>query len=150
MSEFVKKAVTAFLWLTSIEFSFLRSKMKCRSHKIDNSNKLSLKESVTHPFRPSSISARFFQEKNLSISYLYSEEVPPSTLPLNLICIEALWSSCVFRVPCSLPLPVWLLPWFIVQSMHRIRSSFCKEIRKKNLFRQFYSCHLLRYFSHYK
>ena len=135
--------------MTSTEFSFLRSKMKCRSHKIDNCHKLSLRESVTHPFRPQYL-RDFFKKKGLNICYLYSEEVPPSTLPLNLICIEALWSSCVFHVPCSLPNPVWLLPWFIVQSMHRIHSSFCEEIRKKNLFRQFYSCHLLRYFSHYK
>ena len=137
--------------MTSIEFSFPRSKMKCRSHKIDNCHKLSLRESVTHPFRPSSISALFFQEKRFTylLPLLRRGSSVNSSFEFDLY-----WNSLiflcvpcsVFRVPCSLPHSVWLLPWFIVQSMRRIHSSLCKEIRKKI----FVQTVLFRYFSHYK
>ena len=58
--------ITAFLWLTSTKFCLLRSKMKCRSHKIDNCHKLPLRQTVMmHPFRPSSIPALFFSTKKV-------------------------------------------------------------------------------------
>ena len=69
------QGITAFLWLTSTKFCLLRSKMKCRSHKIDNCHKLPLRQSVMmHPFRPSSIPALFFSDKeslNIYTCYLY-------------------------------------------------------------------------------
>lgn len=89
--------ITAFLWLTSTKSGFLRSKIKCRSHKIDNCYKLSLRESVMHPFRPSlAAPALFFRGKSLNIypCYLFFEEVPPSALPFNLISLCV--CVCVF------------------------------------------------------
>ena len=127
ISEFVKKktAVTPFLWLTFIEFS---PKMKCRSHKIDNCYKLSLRESVTHPFRPSLAPPLFVREKSLNITL--------ATFTLKRFLDQLfllIWSVLkLFDLPVwSLLFAAWLLPCFIVQSKHQIRSTFCKKIRKK-------------------
>ena len=121
-------AVTPFLWLTSIEFSL---KIKCRSHKIDNCYKLSLRESVTHPFRPSLAPPLFVREKSLNITL--------ATFTLKRFLHQLfplIWSVLkLFDLPVwSLLCAAWLLPCFIVPSKHQIRSTFCKEIRKKNWF----------------
>ena len=125
ISEFVKTAVTPFLWLTSIEFSL---KIKCRSHKIDNCYKLSLRESVTHPFRPSLEPPLFVREKRLDITH--------ATFTLKRFLHQLfllIWSVLkLFDLPVwSMLFAAWLLPCFIVPSTHQIRSIFCKEIRKK-------------------
>ena len=121
-----KTAVTPFPWLTSIEFSL---KIKCRSHKIDNCYKLSPRESVTHPFRPSLAPPLFVREKSLNIT--------PATFTLKRFLHQLfllIWSVLkLFDLPVwSLLCAAWLLPCFIVPSKHQIRSTFCKEIRKKN------------------
>ena len=119
-----QKTATSFLWLTSTKFSFLCSKMKCRSHKIDNSYKLSLRESFTHPFRPSSVYfPTFFEKKSLNICYLYFDLYWSSFISL---CVS--WSS--LRGP----------------SLVSLKS----EKKNKQLFKQLYSCHFLSYLSHKK
>ena len=69
----------------------------------------------------------FFEKKSLNIysCYLYFKEVPPSVLPFNLIFSEGFWSPSSFLLLAA----SGLLPWFSAQSMHRVHSSSCKEIR---------------------
>ena len=123
------QAITAFLWLTSTKFGWRGSKRKCRSHKIDNCYKLWLRESVMHPFRPSSIPALFFRERILKVCtcYLYRLYFLHQFFFL-------LWSVVkFFDIPAfSLILATWLLPWFIVQSMHQSAHLSAKKSEKIN------------------
>ena len=103
--------------------------MKCRSHKIDNCYKLSLRESVTHPFRPSLAPPLFVREKSLNITL--------ATFTLKRFLHQLfllIWSVLkLFDLPVwSMLFAAWLLPCFIVPSTHQIRSTFCQRNQKKN------------------
>ena len=145
-SELLSKTVAAFLWLTSTTSTFLRSKMKCRSHKTDNCYKLSLSKSVMHPFRPSFALALFFREKSLNIysCYLYFKEVPPSVLPFNLIslCVP---SPCCERAPPLIQCTIHASSPLIFLQGNQINKWINKQLPL-----QYYSCHFLRYHLHKK
>ena len=120
--------------------------MKCRSHKIDNCYKLSLSQSVMHPFRPSFALALFFREKRLNIysCYLYFKEVPPSVLPFNLIslCVP---SPCCERAPPLIQCTIHASSPLIFLQGNQINKWINKQLPM-----QYYSCHFLRYHLHKK
>ena len=123
---------SAFLWLTSTKFRLLRSKMKWRSHKIDNRYKLSLRQSVMmHPFRPSSIPALFFSRRKFKYLHL----LPSLATFTSSINSSFYFDRCVvkfFDIPaCFLILAAWLLPWFTVQSMHQSAHLSARKSEKK-------------------
>ena len=123
---------SAFLWLTSTKFRLLRSKMKWRSHKIDNRYKLSLRQSVMmHPFRPSSIPALFFSRRKFKYLHL----LPSLATFTSSINSSFYFDRCVvkfFDIPaCFLILAAWLLPWFTVQSMHQSAHLSARKSKKK-------------------
>ena len=132
--------------MTSTTSSFLHSKMKCRSHKIDNCYKLSLSQSVMHPFRPSFALALFFREKTLIIysCYLYFKEVPPSVLPFNLIslCVP---SPCCERAPPLIQCTIHASSAPIFLQGNQINKWINKQLPM-----QYYSCDFLRYQLHKK
>ena len=126
--------------------------MKCRSHKIDNCYKLSLSQSVMHPFRPSFALALFFREKSLNIysCYLYFKEVPPSVLPFNLICSEVLWSPSVPSPCCERAPPLIQCPIHASSPLIFLQGNQINKWINKQLPMQYYSCHFLRYHLHKK
>ena len=132
--------------MTSTTSSFLHSKMKRRSHKIDNCYKLSLRQSVMHPFRPSFALALFFREKSLNIYsyYLYFKEVPPSNLPFNLIslCVP---SPCCERAPPLIQCTIHTSSPLIFLQGNQINKWINKQLPM-----QYYSGHFLSYHLHKK